>query len=128
MMESGKVVSSHSSRWGTTSASRKRRMCRRSSSWASVNCIATDSMGLPLDPGPRHGARLRYDCARLVGVWALPARWIGTYRSSLGFGYQEAAQEDAEAQASQDAEEDALAAPRARVAGLPPRHRFAAAS
>jgi hypothetical protein len=37
------------------------------------------------------------------------------YRSSLGFGHQEAPQEDAEAQASEDAEEDALAEARSRV-------------
>jgi hypothetical protein len=34
----------------------------------------------------------------------------------LGFGYQEAAQKDAQAQAQEDVEEDSVAAPSARLA------------
>src|SRR2546423_1158191 len=70
-------------------------------------------------------AALRYHCARLVGVGSVPIGQSGTHRSSLGFGHQEAAQEDAEAQASQDAEEDPLAAPRARLAEFPHRRCLA---
>src|SRR5262249_8884242 len=73
-------------------------------------------------PGPLPPA-LRYHCARLVGDGHFPTVSSGTHRSWLGFGYQEAAQEDAEAQASQDAEEDPLAAPRARLGEFFPQRR-----
>src|SRR2546430_10208490 len=72
MIESGKVVSSHSSRWGTTSRSRKRRTWRRSSSCASVKYIGQILWARDRRPGRLDGA-LRYDCARLVGVGCFPA-------------------------------------------------------
>src|SRR5262249_10082583 len=62
------------------------------------------------------GGRTALSLRPVRGGWAISANQSGTHRSSLGFGHQEAAQEDAEAQASQDAEEDPLAAPRPRLA------------
>src|SRR5947209_7750868 len=105
MIESGKVFSSHSSRCGCTSFSRKRRMCRRSSSCASVKYIRRLIMAAPgRSPRARLAERVRYD---RDGPWAeFPAVWICVPWSWFGFGNQEAAQEDAQAQAQEDAQED----------------------
>src|SRR4029077_12323764 len=54
-MESGNVFSSHSSRWGWTSAVGDFLMCSRSSSWASVKYI-----GMECRPERAEGC-LRYD-------------------------------------------------------------------
>src|SRR6266851_1715407 len=57
-MESGKVVSSHSSRCGWTSAARNFRMWRRSSSWASVKYVGA----IQAECRPeRPGGCVRYD-------------------------------------------------------------------